>query len=88
MKKPSLSTLQKEIDLIKQRNLRVEADKSWETSSTRKIAVAILTYLTVLLFFSVIHVEKPLMNAVVPTLGFLLSTLSLPLIKKWWINKS
>lgn len=86
MKKPTLSTLQKEIELIKQRNLRVEADKAWETSSTRKISIAILTYLTILLFFTVIRVEKPLINAVVPTLGFLLSTLSLPLIKKWWIK--
>lgn len=84
MKKPSLSSLQKEVDLIKQRNLRVEMDKSWATSPARKVSIAILTYLTVLLFFSVIGVEKPLVSAIVPTLGFLLSTLSLPLIKKWW----
>lgn len=86
MQKPTLTTLQKEIDLIKLRNQRVEADKAWETSSARKVSIAVLTYLTILLFFFVIHVEKPLVNAIVPTLGFLLSTLSLPLIKKWWLK--
>lgn len=84
MQKPTLASLQKEIDTIKLRNQRVEKDKAWETSAARKVSVAVLTYLTVLLFFIVIEVENPLLGALVPTLGFLLSTLSLPFIKKWW----
>lgn len=84
MIKSTLSTLQKEINIIKLRNQRVEKDKAWETSTTRKVSIALLTYLTVLLFFYTIRVEKPLINAIVPTLGFLLSTMSLPFIKKWW----
>ncbi len=84
MKSPTLTSLQKEIDAIKLRNQRVEKDKTWETSTTRKVSIAILTYLTILVFFVTIKVEKPLINAIVPTLGFLLSTMSLPFIKKWW----
>lgn len=84
MQKPTLSSLQKEINDIKLRNQRVEKDKAWETSVARKISVAILTYLTIVIFFFTIKVENPLVNAIVPTLGFLLSTLSLPFIKKWW----
>lgn len=87
MNKPTLTSLQKEISIIKKRNQRVELDKAWETSTTHKISIAILTYLTVLLFFVTIKVEKPAVNAIVPTLGFLLSTLSLPFIRQWWINK-
>ncbi len=84
MKSPTLASLQKEIENIKLRNQRVEMDKAWETGVARKVAVAILTYLTILIFFVIIKVEKPLTNALVPTLGFVLSTLSLPFIKKWW----
>lgn len=86
MPKPTLANLQTEIDSIKLRNQRVEKDKSWETSTARKISVAVLTYLTILLFFLVVNVENPLLTAIVPTLGFFLSTLSLPFIKKWWIK--
>lgn len=86
MTKPTLSSLQIEIETIKHRNRRVEQDKAWETSLTRKFAVAILTYLTILVLFLTIKVKEPFTNALVPTLGFLLSTLSLPFIKKVWIN--
>ena len=35
--------LEKEIEEIKKRNIRVEKDKAWETSFTRKVCIAILT---------------------------------------------
>jgi hypothetical protein len=34
-----------EIDEIKERNRRVELDKAWETSVTRRVAIMTLTYL-------------------------------------------
>ena len=88
MKKPTLITIQKEIDLIKARNQRVEKDKAWETSITRRVSVSILTYLTILIFFYTIGVEKPLISAIVPTLGFVISTMSLPFIKKLWLKSA
>lgn len=79
--------LKKEIDEIKDRNKRVEADKAWETSWTRKFLILVLTYIVVTIFFFVSHLENPMRNAIVPTIGFFLSTLTAPLIKKWWLHK-
>jgi len=75
-----------EIESIKERNKRVELDKAWETSIFRRTTIAIMTYLLVVLFLWNINVENYWLNAVVPTLGFVLSTLSLPFLKNWWIK--
>ena len=40
-----LKDLENEIENIKQRNKRVELDKKWETSLTRKLCICILTYI-------------------------------------------
>ena len=79
--------LEKEIEAIKARNRRVESDKKWETSWTRRIAVAVSTYLVVLLFFFVIKAEKPIISALVPAIGFLLSTVSIDILKNWWLKR-
>lgn len=81
-----LQELKNEIIEIKKRNARVEADKAWETSLLRKILVAILTYAVIVLFFVVAELPKPLANAIVPTLGFLLSTLSVSFFKTLWLK--
>ena len=74
------------MEKIKERNARVEADKAWETSLARKILVAILTYIVIVLFFAVAGLAKPLINAIVPTLGFLLSILSVSYFKILWLK--
>ncbi len=76
--------IEQEIEKIKIRNLKVETDKAWETSYFRKILIAILTYFIVVLFFKFANLPKPFTNAIVPTLGFLLSTLSIPIFKNFW----
>ncbi len=78
--------MKKEIQNILERNKKVEADKAWETSFSRKIIIAIFTYIVIVLFFIVADLPKPFLNPIVPTLGFLLSTLSLPLFKKLWMR--
>jgi hypothetical protein len=78
--------IEKEILLIKDRNKKVEADKAWETSLFRKILIAVLTYIVVVLFFLAAGLSRPFINPIVPTLGFVLSTLSLPIFKKIWIR--
>ncbi|MBI3334070.1 hypothetical protein HYZ97_01150 [Candidatus Pacearchaeota archaeon] len=70
---------------IKERNRRVEADKAWETSGIRKSIITVLTYLIILLFLASINVQRPWLHALVPALGFLLSTLTLPFVKRWWL---
>ena len=77
---------EKEIIDIKERNKKVESEKAWETSFTRKIIIAILTYVVILLFFTTANLLKPFINSIVPTLGFLLSTLSLSVFKKVWVE--
>ena len=79
--------LQKEIAQLKARNARVEADKAWETSWTRRLLIAALTYIVIVLFFWTAALPNPFINAIVPTLGFLLSTLTVPVVKKWWVGR-
>jgi preprotein translocase subunit SecF len=81
-----LEQLEQEIKSIKDRNKKVEADKSWETSLTRKILVAILTYAVIVIFFYFAQLPEPFLNAIVPTVGFMLSTLSIPFFKQIWIK--
>jgi hypothetical protein len=78
--------LEKEISKIKERNLKVEADKAWETSFFRKTLIAILTYAVMVLFFYFAYLPNPFINAIVPTIGFALSTLSIPFFKNLWIQ--
>ena len=82
----SQKSLGLEVNKIKDRNRRVEADKAWETSFFRRIIITLMTYFVVVLFFWIINVPYDWLNALVPTGGFVFSTLSLPLIKKWWIR--
>lgn len=84
---PSIEQLQSEIEAIKQRNQRVEADKAWEISWTRKIIILVLTYLVIVIFFFFAGLPKPFLNAIVPALAFVISTLTVPLFKKWWLNR-
>lgn len=84
----TLEDLEKEINFIKERNKRVELDKAWETSITRRVLLVIFTYLSIGLYMYVIKIEKPWLNAVIPSIGFLLSTLTLPFFKNYWLKKT
>ncbi|MCX5711598.1 MAG: hypothetical protein NTY47_00790 [Candidatus Omnitrophica bacterium] len=81
-----LSNLEKEIEIIKNRNKKVELDKAWETSRTRKLFLIIFTYIAIGLYLRAINIENPWLNAVVPSIGFFLSTLTVPFIKEIWIK--
>lgn len=77
--------IEKEINDIKERNKRVEKDKAWETSWTRRICIMILTYLVVIAYSYIIKkYDNILLSSLVPVIGFTLSTLSLKLVRKIW----
>lgn len=77
-------TLEQRVSKLEDRNRRVEADKSWETSWTRRLAIMILTYLTVVFYLQyVVHID-PWINALVPVIGFFASTLTVNFLKKRW----
>lgn len=78
--------LRKEIDRIKARNRKVEADKAWESSWTRKLLILILTYIVIVTFFFVAELPDPFANAIVPSGAFLISTLTIPIFKKYWLK--
>lgn len=79
--------IEKEIELIKERNKKVEANKAWEISWTRKIVVTLLTYFVMILVMQVLGMDRPFVGAIIPTLGFVLSTVSADLVKKFWIKR-
>lgn len=82
----TLEEINQELENIKSRNQVVEADKAWETSWSRRLALMIFTYLILGIYMGVIQVSKPWLNAIVPTIGFMLSTLTLPIAKKIWLE--
>ena len=80
----TIEQLEKEVGQIKERNKKVEADKAWETSKTRRGLLVLFTYLAIGFYFQAIGLEKPWLNAIVPAIAFLLSTLTLPFFKDLW----
>ena len=79
--------IKSEIEKIKTRNARVESDKAWETSVLRIVFIVFLTYLTCLSLFLFLDFQRPFESALIPSMGFLLSTLSLPILKRYWLKK-
>ncbi|MES2006926.1 MAG: hypothetical protein V4436_02325 [Patescibacteria group bacterium] len=79
--------IEQELQSIKERNKRVEADKAWETSFSRKILILITTYIVASLALFVIGTPHFYIGAIIPTLGFFLSTLTFPIFKRWWIKR-
>lgn len=77
----TIEELKNEIDEIKERNKRVDLDKAWETSWTRRLLILVLTYFVVVIFFFVAKLPDPFVSSLVPTLGFFLSTLTIPWVK-------
>lgn len=75
------------IENIVQRNHKVEMDKAWETSKSRRGIIALMTYIVAAVFLKHIGVEGHLLSALVPTGGYLFSTLSLPVVKKMWVKR-
>jgi len=83
----SLQNLEERVAAIEARNARVEADKAWETSFARRAALMIFTYAAVGAYLAAIGVPDAWLNAIVPAVAFMLSTLTLPYLKKAWLAR-
>jgi len=81
-----IKEIEREIKKVHERNKRVESDKAWELSLTRKAVISVFTYLVVVFWLWTIKVPDPWLNAAIPAIAFILSTLTLPILKKYWIN--
>jgi len=82
----TLIDVEKRIATIENRNRKVETDKAWETSFVRRGLLITFTYLSVGFYMQAINITNPWLNAIIPSLGFLLSTLTLPFFKKMWMS--
>lgn len=80
----TMEQLEQRVAAIEERNRRVELDKTWETSVTRRLLILLGTYAILGAYLWVINIPRPWLNAIVPTVGFALSTLVLTPIRKWW----
>lgn len=77
--------IEKEIIKIKERNKKVELDKTWETSWTRKICICALTYIVVVIYsYAINKITNIFLSSLVPVIGFTLSTLSLNVVRRYW----
>lgn len=83
-----IASLEERISKIEIRNSKVEKEKQWETSWTRKLSIALITYCLLAAYLGIVLKVDPFMNAIVPTVGFLLSTMSLSIIKNVWVKRN
>lgn len=82
-----MENLEQQVAQILERNQKVETDKAWETSWARRLFIALLTYLCALAWLILIRQPLAWLTAGVPVLGYLLSTLTLPPLKNWWLKR-
>ncbi|MBI4034017.1 MAG: hypothetical protein HY378_00515 [Candidatus Brennerbacteria bacterium] len=81
-----METLEQRIQRIEERNRKVEAEKGWETSWARRGLLTAFTYIAIGVYMWAIDISKPWLNAVIPAVAFMLSTLTMPFFKKIWLK--
>ena len=65
-----MNTLESKIEAILERNKRVEAEKAWEQSFTRRLFLFLVTYITAMLIFWSLEAPLPALQAIVPSPRF------------------
>ncbi len=81
-----MEIIEERLNKIEERNKRVELDKAWETSFVRILSISVITYVAAFFALYSIGANKPYLSSIIPVLGFILSTQSIPIIKKSWIK--
>jgi hypothetical protein len=82
-----LAELENRIAAIEARNRRVDADKGWETSIIRRTGIAVITYAVAGALLIFLNTPRWPLAACMPVLGYLLSTITLGVLKRRWIAK-
>jgi hypothetical protein len=82
-----MPSVEERLSVIEERNRRVEGDKSWEISWTRRGLICGITYICAFILLNILGHEGAWKHALVPVMGYVLSTLSLPAIKAVWLEK-
>ncbi|MDR3450665.1 MAG: hypothetical protein P4M15_13145 [Alphaproteobacteria bacterium] len=81
-----MPTIEERLAVIEQRNARVEGDKGWETSWVRRGLIMGITYVCAIILLNILGHDGAWKHATVPVMGYLLSTLSLPEVKRLWLQ--
>jgi hypothetical protein len=79
--------LRQELLALRARNEHVELNKAWETSWTRRLIVTGVTWFAAWLWLLELGTLYAARQAVIPSVAYLLSTLSLPILKNRWIER-
>ncbi len=82
-----LQELKKEVEKIKARNKRVEADKAWETSWARAGIILLITYIFTTMFFLRTDQSPAYLLSLEPTAGFTIGLLSFGKLKSIWLKR-
>lgn len=80
--------IEERIAALEARNIKVDSNKKWETSTIRRVSIAILTYIVIVIYHLLIGAKNVYIISAVPVMGFLLSTLSLQIIRSLFERKS
>lgn len=72
---------------LKERTKKVEADKAWETSWTRRGIIGGVTYIIVAFWLAIIGVNHNMIHALVPVASYLAAMALLPMLKQYWIDR-
>lgn len=86
MNNKEFEILKLEIQSIKERNSKVEINKAWEVSKTRILFICLITYLVAVTYIYLVRNRGIWLSALIPVIGFYLSTQSLPIVKRFWIK--
>jgi hypothetical protein len=78
-------SIEQRLEIIEERNKRVELDKAWETSWVRRILLTFFTYLALGIYMWAVDIPRPWINSIVPAVGFMISTFTIPWLKARWI---
>ncbi len=80
-----LFSLKKELDTLHDdiRTLKIQQD--WNTSVLKHGLVIFMNYLIMLILMYILNIESPFISALLPTLGYAITSISLNSIKKYWI---
>ncbi len=79
--------MEREIQSLKDRNKIVETNKAWETSFTRRAFISLATFIVASIWLRIINEDHFLLKALVPVAGYVLSTISIPVLKRFWMRQ-
>jgi hypothetical protein len=78
--------IEQRLAALEQRNAKVDSNKAWEGSWTRRGFIMLVTYAVAVAWLWAIHESNLWLKAVVPVAGFLLSTLTIGPLKQVWVR--